>query len=162
MTQKFGIGNRQAARLGAVDVERMRLWYEQGMTQRALGERFGLSVVQVGRIVRGECWKDTGAARGFVAREEWEGLGEGAEGKVGRGDSSEGGRAVEMMQAEASLREVRRRVELGENPFEGGGIGELAKDVVPEDVKQRAMRLLGQGSGEPEEVGPVGVDELPG
>lgn len=159
MTQKFGIGNRQAARLGAVEVERMRLWYGQGMTQRELGERFGLSVVQVGRIVRGECWKDTGAARGFVAREEWEGLGEG---KVGRGDSSEGGRTVEMMQAEASLREVRRRVELGENPFEGGGIGGLAKGGVPDEVKERALQLLGQGGGEEvEEPGPVGIDDLP-
>lgn len=160
MTQKFGIGNRQAAKLGAVDVERMRLWYEQGMTQRELGERFGLSVVQVGRIVRGECWKDTGAARGFVAREEWEGVGQGR--GVETGPQTEGGAAVERRQVEASLREVRRRMELGENPFEGRGVGELAKDAVPEDVKQRAMRLLGQGEGEPEEVGPVGVDELPG
>jgi len=160
MTQKFGIGNRQAARLGAVEVERMRLWYEQGMTQRELGERFRLSTVQVGRIVRGECWKDTGAARGFVAREEWEGLGRG--GKVEKDQQTEGGRAVERGQMEASLREVRRRMELGENPFEGRGVGELAKDAVPEDVKQRALRLLGQVEGEPEEVGPVGVDELPG
>ncbi len=160
MTQKFGIGNRQAARLGAVDVERMRLWYEQGMTQRELGERFKLSTVQVGRIVRGECWKDTGAARGFVTREEWEGVGQGR--GVETGPQTEGGAAVERMQVEASLREVRRRMELGENPFEGRGVGELAKDAVPEDVKQRALRLLGQGEGEPEEVGPVGVDELPG
>lgn len=159
--QKFGPHNRKAAKLTATKVEQMRLWYGQGMTQRELGARFGMSVGQVGRIVRGESWADTGAARGFVMQEEWEGVGTGGEVEK-PGELPVGFAETDRMLAEASLREVRRRVEMGENPFEGGGVGGLEKTSVPEDVKQRAMRLLGQGSGEPEEVGPVGVDELPG
>lgn len=65
----FGRGNRGGSKMGAVVVERLRKDYEEGMTQRALGEKYGLSVVQVGRIVRGESWKGTGTARGFVAGE---------------------------------------------------------------------------------------------
>lgn len=160
MTQKFGVGNRRAAKLGAVQVEQIRLWYGQGMTQRELGERFKLSVVQVGRIVRMESWKDTGAARGYVAQGEWDGLGEGG-GVAGEGESL-GAQETNRRLAEASLREVRRRMELGENPFEGGGIGGLAKGGVPDEVKERALQLLGQGGGEEvEEPGPVGIDDLP-
>ena len=118
MTQKFGIGNRQAARLGAVDVERMRLWYEQGMTQRELGERYRLSVGQVGRIVRRESWQDTGVAKRFVEREMWNALERGEVGEARlRGVPAE----EEMM--EESLERVKKMTEVdlgwGKNPFEG-------------------------------------------
>ena len=40
------------------DVELMRKAYGEGATQGALARRFGISVGQVGRIVRGEAWQE--------------------------------------------------------------------------------------------------------
>lgn len=39
-------------------VQQMRKDYGEGVTQGALARYYGVSVVQVGRIVRGECWME--------------------------------------------------------------------------------------------------------
>lgn len=44
------------ARLTPDKVREIRQLYEQGLTQRELGKQFGVSAVQIGRIVRGESW----------------------------------------------------------------------------------------------------------
>lgn len=149
MGQKFGVSNRKAAKVTAVMVEQMRRDYELGATQRELAEMSGLSVVQVGRIVRGESWKDTGTAKGFVEREAWKAIGQGEMG-VGRLR----GVPAEQEMVEESLRRVMERVEWG---------GEETKEVslvgtVPEGIVERMRALLGK---EERELGPVGVEELP-
>jgi len=49
-------------------VQDMRTKYEHGATQGALAREYGVSVVQVGRIVRGEVWIDAGQAVGEGTR----------------------------------------------------------------------------------------------
>ena len=133
MVHKFGMHNRRAAKLGAVQVEAMRREYANGMTQRELGAKYGVSVGQVGRIVRGESWADTGAARGFVAEQAWEG----AEGL----DSPRFGGDEEVIAA--SLRAVQARVST-ENPFAQEDCKPDPK--VSEDVLRQMRELLGIGS----------------
>ena len=150
MGQKFGVSNRKAAKVTAVMVEQMRRDYELGATQRELAEVSGLSVVQVGRIVRGESWRDTGTARGFVEREAWK--------SVGRGEMGVGrlrGIPAEQEMVEESLRRVMERVEWEgeEEEKEVGLVG-----TVPEGIVERMRTLLGK---EEKELGPVGVEELP-
>jgi len=57
MVSKYRVGNSRAAKLRPEQVLKMRELYEQGMTQRELGEIYDMSVNQVGRIVRNESWK---------------------------------------------------------------------------------------------------------
>lgn len=49
--------NSAASKLTPTEVGRIRLQYSQGQTQGALSREFGISVVQIGRIVRGEVWQ---------------------------------------------------------------------------------------------------------
>lgn len=44
-------------------VQQMRKDYGDGATQGALARYYGVSVVQVGRIVRGECWMEGAGVR---------------------------------------------------------------------------------------------------
>ena len=60
----FDKRNLRAARLTSDKVMEMRQLYEDGATQRELGEHFGVSTVQVGRIVRGESWRGSASLRG--------------------------------------------------------------------------------------------------
>ena len=60
---QFDKSNLRAARLTSDKVMEMRTLYAEGMTQRGLGERFGISTVQVGRIVRGESWRGSMSTR---------------------------------------------------------------------------------------------------
>lgn len=56
---KFGKGNGKAAKLTVREVQEMRELYASGQaTQGDLCRRFRISLVQVGRIVRGESWQD--------------------------------------------------------------------------------------------------------
>ncbi len=54
----FARGNKQARKLNAELVREMRQHYAEGATQGQLGKYYGVSVVQVGRIVRGESWSE--------------------------------------------------------------------------------------------------------
>jgi len=149
MLNSFGRGNRKASKVTAVQVEGMRRKYEQGMTQRELALEYRLSIGQVGRIVRGESWQDTGAARGYVEREAWR--------AVERGEMGEGrlrGIPAEQEMVEESLRRVMERVEWeGEETIEVSLVG-----AVPEGIVEKMRALLGK---EEKELGPVGVEELP-
>lgn len=58
MTNQFYRRNTKAAKLTWSAVEELRRKYEAGATQGELCREYGLSVGQVGRIVRGESWKD--------------------------------------------------------------------------------------------------------
>lgn len=49
--------NTASARLTAVQVMEIRQRYADGETQGALGREFGITAVQVGRIVRNESWQ---------------------------------------------------------------------------------------------------------
>jgi len=49
--------NRQSAKMTAEQVGEIRQHYAEGATQRDIGEYYGLSTVQVGRIVRRESWR---------------------------------------------------------------------------------------------------------
>ena len=59
MTQ-FVKRNTGARKLNLAEVEQIRKHYGEGATQSLLGKMFNISVVQIGRIVRGESWP-TGA-----------------------------------------------------------------------------------------------------
>jgi hypothetical protein len=54
---KFSRGHTRAAKLTAEQVHLIRQQYADGATQRALSDAFGVTVAQIGRIVRGEVWK---------------------------------------------------------------------------------------------------------
>ncbi len=132
MVHKFGMHNRRAAKLGAVQVEAMRREYMNGMTQRELGAKYGVSVGQVGRIVRGESWMDTGPARGFVVEQAWN--------EVDSLDSPRFGGDEEVIAA--SLRAVQAQVST-ENPFAQEDCKPDPK--VSEDVLKQMRELLGIG-----------------
>ena len=155
MGQKFGVNNRKAGKVTAVIVEQMRKDYELGATQRELAEVSGLSVVQVGRIVRGESWKDTGVARGFVDKRAWEAI---VRGEQGRGEENWRGTPADERGIAESLERVREMVRMEEEW--GGGLREEKGLVgaVPEGIVERMRALLGK---EEKELGPVGVEELP-
>lgn len=55
---KFGLRNKGNARLSPGEVNRIRERYAGGETQGSLAREFGVSVVQIGRIVRNEVWLD--------------------------------------------------------------------------------------------------------
>lgn len=52
----FHYRNTKAAKLTPGQVAEMKTLYAEGWTQSALCRKFGMSVGQVGRIVRGESW----------------------------------------------------------------------------------------------------------
>lgn len=54
---KFARHNERAAKLEVHQVKAMREKYAQGATQASLSREYSVSVVQVGRIVRGESWQ---------------------------------------------------------------------------------------------------------
>lgn len=57
----FGNRNSRAAKLTPANVQKMRELYASGeYTQGQLGQMFQLSVVHVGRILRGESWRQVG------------------------------------------------------------------------------------------------------
>ena len=54
----FQKSNRRASKLSVPEVQEIRHLYNQGrLTQGDLSRRFGVSVIQIGRIVRGEVWQ---------------------------------------------------------------------------------------------------------
>ncbi len=53
----FNQGNVRAGKLTPTLVHDMRLEYAAGATQGSLARKYGISIGQVGRIVRGECWQ---------------------------------------------------------------------------------------------------------
>lgn len=53
----FNRGHIAAAKLTPTKVYEMRQLYSEGWTQRALADKYNMSVVQVGRICRGESWR---------------------------------------------------------------------------------------------------------
>lgn len=52
--------NTQARKLTAMQVMQIRERYAQGETQGSLARAFAMSIVQIGRIVRGEAWTEQG------------------------------------------------------------------------------------------------------
>ena len=58
-TKAVQVANGNSAKLTAADVHEIRRAYRPG-TQSELAARFGVSQVQVGRIVRGERWRGVG------------------------------------------------------------------------------------------------------
>lgn len=59
----FGRSNRAAKKLTLEEVVEIRRRYDSGDTQGALARSFGISAVQIGRIVRGESWNSSNAPR---------------------------------------------------------------------------------------------------
>jgi hypothetical protein len=56
--RKFRIGNVRAAKLTPEAVLEIReLYWQQNWTQGALARRFNVSIITIGRIVRGESWQ---------------------------------------------------------------------------------------------------------
>jgi hypothetical protein len=61
---RFQNRNSRAAKLTEVQVVEMRARYAKGETQSSLSRVYQVSLVQVGRIVRGESWQHTPGAPG--------------------------------------------------------------------------------------------------
>ena len=57
-------------KLTAEDVQQIRAAYGEGATQGSLARYYGMSVGQIGRIVRGESWKEGAGARGLTPGEQ--------------------------------------------------------------------------------------------
>jgi len=56
----FSRGNVKSSKLTPTQVYEMRRRYEQGWSQGRLSREYGVSVGQIGRIVRGESWQSYG------------------------------------------------------------------------------------------------------
>lgn len=56
----FRMGHIKAARLSPVEVLAIREAYDAGMTQRELCWKYNVSIMTIGRIVRGETWQQYG------------------------------------------------------------------------------------------------------
>lgn len=55
----FQQGNKRARKLSVTEVQEIRKLYAEGYkTQGQLSREFSVSVIQIGRIVRGEVWQD--------------------------------------------------------------------------------------------------------
>lgn len=65
----FGRRNTKARKLTAYEVQQIRKAYEAGETQGSLARAYGMSVGQIGRIVRGESWSGGPAPEGVSAAE---------------------------------------------------------------------------------------------
>lgn len=65
----FGKRNTKARKLDVLQVQQIRKAYEEGATQGEIARAFGMSAVQIGRIVRGESWPTSAGARGMAPRE---------------------------------------------------------------------------------------------
>jgi len=66
-------GRKATRKLSAGDVRQMRELYGEGATQGALARHFGMSIGQVGRIVRGESWAE-GAGERTPTQAEFDGI----------------------------------------------------------------------------------------
>ena len=133
---KFGMHNRGGSKMTALKVEELRREYELGATQAELGRKWKLSVVQVGRIVRGESWGHTGIARRLVMGEAWEGVG-----------SEDGGKYELPDDMEDAARKSAERVKMllgTENPFADYGGGGIGAEAVSEEAQRKADMLLGK------------------
>lgn len=64
----FGPGNKAGRKLSTKEVEEIRVAYENGHSQGAIARHYRMSVVQIGRIVRGESWNVSGRLREAPAR----------------------------------------------------------------------------------------------
>lgn len=65
----FGRRNTKARKLTAYEVQQIRKAYAEGETQGALARAYGMSVGQIGRIVRGESWSGGLMPQGVSAAE---------------------------------------------------------------------------------------------
>lgn len=67
----FGAKESRARKLTLTQVRELKGFYEQGATQGALAKHYGISIGQIGRIVRGESWigQAGGAAQSPADRE---------------------------------------------------------------------------------------------
>lgn len=60
---KFNQNNSRASKLSPVQVHEIRSKYAAGYTQASLCREYGISIGQIGRIVRGESWQQFPVAR---------------------------------------------------------------------------------------------------
>ena len=60
----FEMKENKTRKLTQAQVEEIRYWAAQGATQSSLCRHFGMSVGQIGRIIRGESWKASVTAAG--------------------------------------------------------------------------------------------------
>jgi len=124
--------NTKAAKLTITEVREMRERYAEGWTQGRLSAEYGIGIIQVGRIVRGECWKDGAPQRKpqEVSRESLEKLAE-----------------MSKMIKEGTLKPERVRGRFGvveDVPEAGrelppGEYGERGEGERPEDVMRQVM-----------------------
>ena len=67
----FGQSNRKASKLSVSEVIEIRQLYAQGrLTQGELSRRFHVSIVQIGRIVRGEVWQSVESRENLLSEGE--------------------------------------------------------------------------------------------
>ncbi len=129
----FSKDNVRAARLNSDQVAEMRQLYAQGVTQRALGEHYGLSTVQVGRIVRGESWK-----RSYALSVE--------EAKARIAPDPEGilQRALETQARVLGAQSTGQPPVCASSPLEGGDVPSETRSA--EDILAEKLREYGVGS----------------
>ena len=65
----FGLKNNAARKLTIGQVNEIRDLYAQGYTQGSIGKHFGVSIGQIGRIVRGESWMKVAMTRAMTPAE---------------------------------------------------------------------------------------------
>lgn len=102
---KLQRNNTAASRLTPTEVGRIRAQYAKGQTQGSLSREFSVSVVQIGRIVRGEVWQHIPAPGGMLSEGELKQRGERLLG-VASGDAT----AQLAEEFEAFLRDEPKKV----------------------------------------------------
>ena len=116
---KFHRKNGASAKLTASMVLDMRAEYAEGATQGDLSRKYEISVVQVGRIVRGESWqnlpidlspaaKQQQLLRSLEAAEEAKALGK-MEGAIAAEKERDPDRMLEELKGPPILDEVKKR-----------------------------------------------------
>lgn len=110
----FGQRNRAARKLDGEKVGEIRRRYESGETQSVLSREFGVSIGQIGRIVRGESWQNPLASprrpASIVTEESLEEL----------------GKKLLALSAEVHGKAPRSPLDGGDAPDETGGAGSQA------------------------------------
>lgn len=69
---RFRRGNITAAKITPLEVKEIRRRYDKGESQRSLCQAFGLSIGQIGRVVRREVWLKVEEAEGLSNSETLE------------------------------------------------------------------------------------------
>jgi transcriptional regulator with XRE-family HTH domain len=125
---KFSKHHTRAAKMTAEMVFKMRQRYAEGASQSELADEFDLSIVQVGRIVRGEAWRSVANPAKMLSEEELAAVGRRLLETQREVNASKGQPPIE--QSDSVLERLQRDVAAERKPAD-----ELDKFLNPDKVR---------------------------